>query len=572
MVTSYRNTQLRQVYEKVMAGEGGDDPANKIKLSMKSNRVADTFRSLGNKFYLDGFYVNAIDEYNKSLCFSQLDGDLFNLSLAYANRADALLAMESHAECLKSIELALAANYPVNLRPRLLLMQSRCKDQLQAQPQERIKYRFRLSYPPDERIPFMVKGLQLRKSERFGRYVATVRDLNVGDVIMIEEPYIVTLQPEMRYKRCGHCMTGEKRHTLVPCQGCTNAMYCSERCRKEAWHVYHRYECVISEHVNQLDEFVGLALRSMLVGRSIYGTLEKYQDFLMNFVDSGVNGFDLDYTKLDRRIQFLAFHNMHFQDSHLPIPDRSAWMKKVAELLRLLQKADVFEGEKWTRTTEDFVLELLYRYTITNILNCYETSTSLPTRFNKVGISVSQYITMGLVNHSCAPNVQRVQQSNRQIMMVVRPIRKGEQLFDNYGPIFPLMAKKQRQVTLLNQYGFKCGCDACENDYPVVKRLKAAKGLEDINTLNAGGSVANQTNTSLEGRLNRADKLCQFLQKYDKTYPCLQVLEADWELYEIYSSLADEGQWEHRFKDFFKQKSPSKFIRWEKIFRKLDLL
>lgn len=571
MVISGRKSQLRVVYEKVKAGET-EDLACEIKLSVKSNRLADKFRSRGNKFYFDGFHVNAIDEYNKSLCFAQLDDDLFTLSLAYANRADALLAMERHAECLRSIELALDANYPDNLRPRLHLMRARCKELLRSQPQERLKYRFRLSHPADERIPFMVKGLQLRKSERFGRHVVTMRNLDVGDVVMVEEPYIVTLRPEMRYRRCGHCMAGEKRHALLPCQGCTNALYCSERCRKEAWHVYHRYECPISEHLNDLDEFVALALRCLLVGRSVYGSLEAYEAFLAHSADGGVNAFDLDYANLDRRVQFLAFHNMHFQDGHMPHADRSFWMRKVAEVVRLLRRADVFEGELGTRAAEDLVLGLLYRYTITSILNCYETSTTRPPRADKVSITVSQHLTMGLVNHSCAPNVQRIQQSDRQVLMVVRPLRKGDQLFDNYGPIFPLVPRKQRQAQLLGQYGFKCVCEACTGDYPLAKRLKAKRGVEDVSAASSD-QLARGASASLEERLNRADKLCRFMQKHEHFYPCLQILEADWELYEIFSSLAEERQWEHRFPEFIKQtKQYRRFLPWAKIFRKLDLL
>lgn len=547
-MTSYRETQLQSFYDKAKTSTSD---AYNLLVTAKDEKLADKLRSTGNKFYFDGHFINAINEYNKSLCFAPLDGDKFNLSVAYANRADALFRMELYRECMRSIELAEESEYPEHLKDRLTLMTSKCKDKLKFTVQARPKYQLKLSYPALETIPSTANCLQLKQSDAFGRYLVAQQDLSVGNVVMIERPFIVCLRPNMRYKRCAHCMAGDKRHALVPCPTCTNTMYCSAGCLKEAWHVYHRFECKLSENLNQCDEFLAIALRSLFVGVTIYGSLEEFQKYLKEHEDTQITAFDLDFKVADKKREFLVLHKMHFEDSHMSISDRNYWMKEAAKWTLLLIKAEVFPSPISVELVA-FILNTLYRYTITNIVNCYETSASLPPKYEKEFVTVSQHLTMAMVNHACAPNVQRIQQGGSQVLMVVRPIAKGGQLFDNYGMIYTAHSKKERQDKLFSQYGFRCGCAACQEGFPVAKKLKYKKGLGSVTNL---VDLLTQGNAGLEGKLNRADKLAEYLQKYDEFYPCVQLREADYELYEIYTGLVDEELWEHKYKEFFNAKN-----------------
>lgn len=537
-MSSYRETLLQSIYNKVKSTE---DCA--VKPPTKSNKLSDKLRSQGNKFFSDGLFLNAIDEYNKSLCFAELTGDQFNLSVAYANRADALFRMDLPRDCLKSIELAKAANYPEHLEQRLTLMAARCQEKIKFTLQPRPKYRLQLSHPANERIPFVAKNLRLKESEEFGRHIVTTQDLNVGDVIMIERPFVVCLRPGRRYKRCSHC-TNNERFTLIPCKSCTNAMYCSDRCLEEAHLVYHRFECGISENLLHFDEFSALALRCLLVGLSVFETWDKFQEFINEQRTTKLNAFDVDYTREEaaerRKWQFLVLDQMHFADSHLSTEDRQHWMRQSAELTSLLKQA-----LKLTEQQESFVLNTLYRYTVTGILNSYE----------KESTTVSQHLTLSLLNHSCAPNVQRLMQGGHQVVMVVRPIQRGAQLFDNYGSVYTQTPRKERQEQLLAQYGFRCVCEGCVEEYPVARKLKWKKGLEgEEGVKNSLAELMRQSNPSLEAKLNRADKLCKFLEQHDRLFPCKQLHAADSELYGIYSTLIDEVQWEEQFKQFYRHK------------------
>lgn len=63
------------------------------------------------------------------------------------------------------------------------------------------------------------------------------------------------------------------------------------------------------------------------------------------------------------------------------------------------------------------------------------------------------------------------------IIYVIYPIKKGEQLYDNYGQHYAITPKEERQKELLKQYYFKCNCLACQEDWPLYYNLKSFKSL-----------------------------------------------------------------------------------------------
>lgn len=66
-----------------------------------------------------------------------------------------------------------------------------------------------------------------------------------------------------------------------------------------------------------------------------------------------------------------------------------------------------------------------------------------------------------LLNHSCLPNVIFGKKGNCMHFITVRDIEPGEELLDHY--IDLTLNKKERQLSLLNQYGFECKCTRCNN-------------------------------------------------------------------------------------------------------------
>jgi len=53
----------------------------------------------------------------------------------------------------------------------------------------------------------------------------------------------------------------------------------------------------------------------------------------------------------------------------------------------------------------------------------------------------------------------------------ITPIKKGEPIQDNYGPIFTTMSKNVRKEKLAGRYWFNCNCIACTEDWPALSIL-----------------------------------------------------------------------------------------------------
>lgn len=553
MVVS-REKELRSFYDQLIQNGGNID----FKVSAKNKKISEELRSKGHKFFSDGFFINAIDTYNEALCFAERDG----LGDIYADRAECLFRMNLPEECLKSIEMAQSGPCSESYAQSLATMTVQCQERLKELAKPEPRMRLRITLPGNEKIPFMADCLKLRTSEQFGRYTITDRDLKVGDVVMAEKPAQIVLSPEMRYRRCSYCTSGEKRHALFPCATCTNALYCSEECQKTAWNDSHRFECKLSENfieksakhgtaheVQGAIEHYAMGMRCLFVGTSVYGGVREFKGYLDQYLDSDLNPFDLDYTNRDRKKETLVLTKYHFQDDFLEESRVQQVMKRMAEIVNLLIKTNTFE-EEITDDLVDFLLMTLYRYTVMAIINCYGKIVSMPQQNDPQLIHVHFQLTMAMVNHSCAANVRRLQQPGEQVLVVVRPIKAGEQLFDTYvyGVTYATTSTQERQDYFWDNYAFRCSCDACKEDYPTARSLEFKKGLQMPRPLS---EYIGKTKSMREVAVNYLRFLCDYMQQNDKHFPCVQLYSAFYQFYWLNTLLLGERLWEDKSKDFY---------------------
>lgn len=138
-------------------------------------------RNEGNKFFKTKDYVSALECYNRSICLAT--GGSENLAIGYANRSAVYLNSGFYTFCLDNIKLALENNYPEKLRLKLEQRRKECLKLINSREDARERCKKapnKLSYLPDERIPIMIDGLEYAKSNQFGRYIRTKRDLYPG--------------------------------------------------------------------------------------------------------------------------------------------------------------------------------------------------------------------------------------------------------------------------------------------------------------------------------------------------------------------------------------------------------
>lgn len=62
-------------------------------------------------------------------------------------------------------------------------------------------------------------------------------------------------------------------------------------------------------------------------------------------------------------------------------------------------------------------------------------------------LSAGIYPTLAMFNHSCDPSIVRFYVEDVVAVQAIKNIRKGEEICENYGPIFFHSNREDRQVT-----------------------------------------------------------------------------------------------------------------------------
>lgn len=458
--------------------------------NFKSNDIAEIMRNMGNKLFAAGKYKEALWKYNESLCYA--DDDL-NLALGYANRSAAFLELGLYPQCMKNIKKARDHGYPADKMKKLEDREMKCLEKMAkdtkitSEPELDI---FKLSYEPNPKIPFIIKDLEVRTNEKFGRHVVAKRDLKPGDVISVGIPTFRSLNvPPFNffdlYQLCGFCL-GTNHLDLIPCSTCNIAMYCSDECAKKA-HPSHKFEeskmldDLITNFFYPVD-FKMCDIALAICGGS-YEELEKVYNeslrspktvFDFDFSDPNDPNYDKNQLQVilgmaGNKHESQKLHRKHLQKNYVNLSKCPPFMEKFVEHLQtvMLASATKIKRKTVTGSAEGFAFSLL----------------------------------TSLLNHSCDPNVQMVMEEGlgREIMIVTRPIAKGEQIFDCYSYPFAYQSKQDRiQDLRASGVDFVCDCRACKNpqkfltahDLPVrdPKLMKKAKPiyLSEYETTKAG--------------------------------------------------------------------------------------
>jgi tetratricopeptide (TPR) repeat protein len=185
-------------------------------IEYKSSNESQRHRACGNELYTQMRLYDAIFAYNCALACGETSLDL---ALAYGNRSAAYFVAGKYAECLKSIKLARESGYPANKIEKLNERERKCEDMMkidQQDPENDLWHYTKLSYPANEKIPWMIEGLEMRKTEKSGRGIYTTRDLKAGDIICVEESKLHVINDEGYFKCCNNC-TKTNMMNLIPC-------------------------------------------------------------------------------------------------------------------------------------------------------------------------------------------------------------------------------------------------------------------------------------------------------------------------------------------------------------------
>ncbi|KAF7417970.1 hypothetical protein HZH68_000623 [Vespula germanica] len=495
------------------------------------------FREQGNKLFrtnrLNGYKcIKAIELYTRSIAYANPSSE--ELALAYANRSAVLLKIHKYELSIQDIDRALVFNHSDELKVKLYVRKVECLisigessvkedyknalywlNKLPSNNPNKKYFQLKLQYLYQQlkrglkknkekqqpknlhrkiksrnvEVPYASDAVAIEYNDTYGRHIVATRDISPGEVIAIEKPYSSLLRPTNIYTHCSNCL--EVSLASIPCDHCVYAMYCSEKCKLENWKKYHDVECSIISILFMISDYVKFDLFSIRITiqaikeSKSFKTLRKWIKQVDESKDPRTKGFSSDMKLHGDR--YISVYSLVTNTKHRFICDLFKKTVDSSLLLYILATNTLIFGNKLEPkisallNNEDAILIggliLRHQQMIPNNVHSFTEEYGLDAR--ERGIVVMPFYS--LFNHSCNSNVVRYSRAKEMVMCALYPIKKGEQLFDNYGKHYAIIQQINRQNNFLRQYFFLCKCTACKSDVPLYNDLYYIKEVVQNN-------------------------------------------------------------------------------------------
>ncbi|XP_044017331.1 SET and MYND domain-containing protein DDB_G0273589-like [Aphidius gifuensis] len=485
----------------------------------KSAEVSLAHREAGNKYFTSQGKRNidkAFEEYTKSMAFAPIKSREY--SLACANRSAVLFECNWFEDCLTDINHALENNYPDNLKAKLYLRKACCLQVLKPDESIEIKQAFadvkKWINKMDKKIqedienklknhefskqikigkcckliddvepklngenslvPGLSSALDLNYTQRFGRHIIANRDIKPGEILGVQKPYVNVVDLRIKYRLCWHCT--KQTWASIPCDNCSDVIFCSKNCLDQAMLQYHDIECKI---FNEICVFTASELTPVVLRLAIKAfkesknSLDKLKNYLHG-IDCSKNSLTKGFTngKLDPD-KFSSAYGLSLYQS-----DVVDTFRKVHEIYNSIVSSyffckDILGFTGSLSVLKDdprflFLVVLMEKcasFTMLNsfgiqLKNCSTLSTD-----ESVKISGALLPAFSFFNNSCVQMMSTTFHNESYVCRSLRPIKKGEQIFLTYRYSFSEESKQDRQNRLMRLYNFVCDCEACTNDW-----------------------------------------------------------------------------------------------------------
>jgi hypothetical protein len=458
--------------------------------------------------------------------------------MAFANRSVVYMKLGYHKTALENIKLARENNYPRSKMDKLLEREQCCQEKVRTgdtkedsfQKNKDAKQKHLMqTLPANKKYPcYVADCLTLENSETFGRHIRTNRDLKVGTIVMTEKHTAAQLVPEIVYQRCEFCKASNIL-SLLSCDSCTKVMYCSEKCRQDDFEYSHKYMCGI-HHAIDFTEFA--ILKFFCFGLSCFENPTEFAEFLRETEDSSETAWDMDFRGLEQKeinkklFQTISSYKLK-NPAKKPQQDSIKSFRLLSWFTTTVLNFTKFKNILVTEEQKDLFRNFAFRHIqFSNHSQFYsQFDRWVPTSraiFEQLGTGILFFASF--MNHSCAPNIQKYYDGSKMHFIVLRPIKKGGQLFISGAQCFALFEFKERHEHIKNVFNFDCKCEACKNprDYPVFNKLPIKNKQIFQNLAAKMYTACNAIQVDVAAKNFRA--LCDFLDKNDHQYPSQEIL------------------------------------------------
>lgn len=339
--------------------------------------------------------------------------------MAYGNRSAVYFSLKKYDECLLNIAWA-RANYPADKIQKLNEREEKCKEMKASTVYDPIDDAwdfFKLSYPANPKIPFLIEDIEMRSDG--GIY--TKRDLKAGDVIAIEDFCFKRIFCSGQYNRCC-CCAKVSMMNLIPCMKTASLMYCSETCRNKTYKAY-------GDDLENMLVYAQMFINGDRMVKDIeaaFGGHEKLLKFLTGNDFTKLNKTVFDYKWNDENHPkynenlMKCFLSLGVNEWRPPFilfplhpPPSINFTKGRAEIVDLAQN----------------IFQIVNSRTTMIMYNDYKFAEQVCPDAVHDGCAIS--VLSETFKHSCMSNIQQIVVDNKFATIVTKPIKAGEQLYRN---------------------------------------------------------------------------------------------------------------------------------------------
>lgn len=406
---------------------------------VKSNRVSSKLRDLGNMSFKVMEWREAMEYYSQSLRFATEGSE--NVGKAYWNRSACFLRLQKYDKCLNDIELARQANYPD--KRKLEERETKCVEQMKDAPEMEPILEPKLSFDPDENFPCMVNILEIQCNEQFGRHIVAKCDIDVGQTLLVEEPYVASIN----HKKRSRCLTCKKQAmNFIPCAKCTDAMFCDEKCMQS--NDNHKIGCGAA--FNRLPGMTFVA-ETILTALNTFPSVDDLMEFVERHLITSKSELPPNCHSAQSRYEMFLKLDERLSETYLE------HIQRLYFVYRNIMDIPALQNQFNTIKKQRFLMHLMWQHKL-YAMNIFASALSK-------GSAELVYLAniLSLINHSCTPNLYEQTFENKLFCTTISPIKKGEQLFITYNHDFlaPDSQKEERQNYLNEKFGFTCKCSRC---------------------------------------------------------------------------------------------------------------
>ncbi|XP_059485308.1 SET and MYND domain-containing protein 4-like [Neocloeon triangulifer] len=498
----------------------------------EQEKWSHALRTEGNNLYKEQLYDCAQHKYTLSLLAAV---ESATKAMAYANRSAALFRLGFFEDCLKDISRALAHDYPDNLKYKLYIREAKClfinpelgswhECLLRAQDvvidrkskkevSELLQNGFfskkerhfelhknlrpnltskvpPLSYGVSDTVPCLSSAVAIAYNVQLGRHLVAKRDLEIGDVVIVEEAFVKAIDPSCTISFCSYCCNIIQ--ASIPCDHCKNVQYCNEDCKANDWDAIHKICCSLEQKQiipdlpgifgGQKSEEIDLFLLAKRLIIMLIAKLGGEKEILKQLNTE---------TKLDWKRPY-----KHFGRDASPVDNLKALLLQEDNVGHLNQDftssvtapalavatrfASSFQRPQEVEQFASFVMKmiLLVGFNSKMLHSCdFDVFGSAKSVEKDFGLAI--YLASSFINHSCSPNMIRVSYGSTAVYRIIKPVAKGEELTESYHVGMQIPSESRKRVCV-NECCFHCQCLACRNDWPWMHEMPERFILDEL--------------------------------------------------------------------------------------------